>query len=225
MAKKFIVFDAGPLISMAMSGTLEVLEKLKEKFDGEFVLTPQVKEEVIDKPSIVKKYELEAVKIRNLLEKKVLKPSSDFVSTQKLEQETKKMLKNANTSLYAAEQPITIIQEGEASCLAFASLCDCEPVLVVDERTTRMLVESPDNLRQVMERKFHSKINADDNKIKLFRNFKIVRSAELLFIAYKKGLFEYKKDKQLLDALLYAVKYSGTAISSREIEEMKAMAK
>jgi len=61
----------------------------------------------------------------------------------------------------------------------------------------------------------------NQKNIKEFKNFKYIRSSELVFITYKNGLYEYKKDKLLLDALLYSLKYSGTTISSKEIEEMK----
>ena len=46
---------------------------------------------------------------------------------------------------------------------------------------------------------------------------------ENLWLAYKKNLIPVKKNKELLDALLYGVKFKGAAISSVEIEEMKKL--
>ena len=46
---KYLIFDAGPIISMTMNGLLPLIEKLKNECGGcEFVLTPAVKKEVID---------------------------------------------------------------------------------------------------------------------------------------------------------------------------------
>ena len=53
---KYLIFDAGPIISLTMNGLLPILEKLKKVFDGEFILTPSVKSEVIDRPMRIKKY-------------------------------------------------------------------------------------------------------------------------------------------------------------------------
>lgn len=222
--KKFLIFDAGPFISLAMNGLIDIIEKLKQNFDGEFIITPDVRREVIEKPLKIKKYELEGVRMKNLLEKGVLKLSSDYISNNILEKEKKLIMNSANSMFIAKGEKIELIQEGEASCLAFSRLCKCDNVIVIDERTTRMLTEAPQNIKRLMEKKLHVKLKLITDNSKLFKNIKFIRSAELLYVAYKKNLFDLKKDKTLLDALLYGVKYKGTAISSREIEEMKAMA-
>jgi predicted nucleic acid-binding protein len=158
-----------------------------------------------------------------LLEKGVIKLSSDFISPQALEKETSRILLLAN-SAFSAKEKINLIHKGEASCLAFSNLCNCQNVIAVDERTARMLSESPEGLRQIMESKLHMKISIDKKILSQLGKFNFIRSTEILFIAYKKKIFEYPHDKNLLDALLYAVKYNGVAVSSREIEEMKRLA-
>jgi len=225
---KYLILDAGPIISLTMNGLLDVLEKLKKEFNGEFVITPQVKIEVVDKPLKIKKYELEGVRVNDLLRKGVLKLSSKFISNSQLQKETRKILELANSSFVAdkrmGNEKIKLIQEGEASCLAFSKLCNCENVIVADERTVRMLAEAPENLKNIMEKKLHTKISMNQKNLKQLKSFKFIRSAELLYIAYKKNLIDLKKDKNLLDALLYAVKYKGAAISSDEITEIKGLA-
>jgi hypothetical protein len=220
---KYIIFDAGPLISFAMNGLLDILEKLKKEFPGEFIITPEVKKEVIDRPLQNKKYELEGIKISDLLSRSILKLSSEFIKNPALEKETSRILNIANSS-FKADKNISLIQRGEASCLAFSNLCGCENLIAIDERTTRMLVEDPDGLKKIMEMKLHLKITIDKQNIKKLNDFRFIRSSELLYIAYKKNLFNLKKDNILLDALLYAVKYTGTAISQKEIEELKKLA-
>ena len=222
---KYLIFDAGPIISLTMNGLLPILEKLKEVFDGEFILTPSVKSEVIDRPMKIKKYKLEAIQIKNLLDKGIFKLSSKIIPDNKLDSEIKRILKITNGVLKTKQtgEKIKIIHEGEAACLAFSNLCGAENVIVIDERTTRLLTEAPHNLEKLMERKLHVELNVDLSLLKDFRKYKFVRSAELLYIAYKKDLFEIKKDKQLLDALLYGVKSKGSSISSGEIEKIKKL--
>ena len=248
---KYLIFDAGPIISLTMNGMLYVIEKLKEGFDGEFVLTPQVKKEVVDRPMKIKKYKLEAIQVRDMIERGVFKMSSEIVPNQKLDEEVKQILKVSGGVLRTVQtgEKIKIIHEGEAACLAFSKLCGADNtlansdkkagarctlaesnklagarcVIVIDERTTRMLTEAPQNLKEMMERKLHTPLKAELSLLKELKDFKFIRSAELLFVAYKKGLIPIKKSKDLLDALLYGVKFKGAAISSVEIEEMKKL--
>jgi len=222
---KYLIFDAGPIISLTMNGMLPVIEKLKGVFDGEFVLTPAVKREVVDKPMNIKKFKLEAIQVGDMIERGVFKMSGDIVSQGKLDRETKRILKVVNGILRvtATKKKIEIIHNGEAACLAFSKLCGCDNAIVIDERTARMLAEAPDNLERMMEKKLHTPLDADLSSLDEMKDFKFIRSAELLFVAFRKGLVPVKKSKDLLDALLYGVKFKGCAISSGEIEEMKRL--
>jgi hypothetical protein len=249
---KYLVFDAGPIISLTMNGMLPVIERLKSVFDGEFILTPAVKREVVDRPMKIKKFKLEALQVQDMIDKGIFKMSGDIISNQKLDREAKKVLKSANGVLRSTTtgEKISIIQAGEAACLAFVNLVkasngmtsagpgDC--VIAIDERTTRMLTEAPQNLEGMMEKKLHTPLDATPALLDGFKNFKFIRSAELLYIAWKKDLILTTRNsvpskkgtnvpassgnKELLDALLYGVKFKGCAISSVEIEEMKRLA-
>lgn len=219
---KFAVLDSGPIISLTLNGVLHTLELLKKKYpDVAFILTPQVKKEIIDKPLTIKKYELEAIKVQTLIANKTIVMSAEFVPNNQLEKETQRILTLSNSIIRADRENVQIVQIGEASCLAFSNLCNCENVIVIDERATRLLSESPQNLKTIMERKLHMPIIINQKNIKEFKDFRYIRSAELVYIAYKNNLYDYKKEKVLLDALLYSLKFSGTSISSKEIEEMK----
>jgi hypothetical protein len=85
-----------------------------------------------------------------------------------------------------------------------------------------MIVEKHENLREFLEKKLHVKIRVNHENLKYFKDFKIVRSTELVYVAYKKGLVKMK-NPQVLDALLYAMKFKGAAISGEEIEEIKRL--
>ena len=73
MVKKYIIFDSGPIINFAMNGILPLLKKLKEEFSGEFLITKEVKQEIIDTPLNIKKYELEALQIKELFLGNIIK--------------------------------------------------------------------------------------------------------------------------------------------------------
>jgi len=222
---KYLIFDAGPIISLTMNGMLPVIEKLKGVFDGEFILTPQVKSEVVDRPMKIKKFKLEALQVKDMISRGVFKMSGDVVPQQKLDKELKRLLKVTNGVLRttATKEKIKIIHDGEAACLAFANLCGTDSVIVIDERTTRMLTEAPQNLEKMMEKKLHTPLDVELSLLDELKRFRFIRSAELLFVAYKKELVGVNGGKELLDALLYGVKFKGCAISSTEIEEMKRL--
>ncbi len=223
---KYLVFDAGPIISLTMNGLLPVIEKLRGVFDGEFILTPAVKREVIDKPMKIKKYKLESLRVKDLLEKGVFTHSSKVVSNEKLAKETSRVAKIANSSIRdsSSGEKINLIHEGEASCLAFCNLVKAPSVIIIDERTTRMLVESPKNIKRLMEKKLHASLELQESLLVDLKKYKLIRSSELLYVAYKKDLIGLPRDKNLLEALMYGVKAKGAAISSKEIDSIKALA-
>ncbi len=209
---------------MTMNGMLPILERLKEKFDGKFILTPQVKKEVVDKPMNINKYKFEAIRVKNLISKGILKMSSDCISDNKIEKEMRSMMRIINSAFKTRFEKIKLVHEGEVSCLAFAKLCGEENAIVTDERTVRMFIEAPEKLAKLMERKLNSKINIDDKKLFDLPDFKFIRSSELIYMAYKKNILGFKRSKEILEAMLYALKFKGTAVSSKEIQEIKALA-
>jgi hypothetical protein len=86
---KFAIMDSGPLISLTLNGLLSTIRRLKENYPNvHFVITPSVKRETVEKGLTIKKYELEAVKIQDLIDKKILTLSSEFVKPNVLAKET-----------------------------------------------------------------------------------------------------------------------------------------
>ena len=224
---KAIIFDSGVLISFSMNGIIELIKKLKEIFSGKFLITSEIKKEVINVPLKIKKFELEALKIRRLLDDGVLEmPSSLGINDSEITKSANEIMTLANTCFSGSGREIHLLDVGEASCLALSRILTekgIKNVLAIDERTTRMLAEKHENLREFLEKKLHVKISINHESIKFFRDFKIIRSPELAYVAYKKGLVDLKDGKVVLDALLYAMKFKGASISEDEIEEMKKM--
>ena len=226
MKPKAIIFDSGTLISFSMNGVTDILEKLKGIFDGKFIITSDVKREVIDRPLQIKKFSLEALKIKNLLDKKVIEmPDSIGLNEKEVYRKTEDMLRIANSTYQDKKRDIHIIDSGEASCLAVSKMLNekgYDTVIAVDERTTRMLGEKPENLAKLLEKRLHVKINPSASSYKIFKGLRFIRSAELVYVAYKKGLVDLKNG-DVLDALLYAMKFKGCAISGDEIREIERM--
>lgn len=220
---KIIIFDASTLITLAMNGLFDEFVALKKIFDGKFIITKEVKYESIDRPSTIKKFELESLKIRKLLDEGVLEmPSSLKVNDNEITNLAMKMLETANKIFSEHGKDIHLLDTGECSCLALSRILskrDIANAIAVDERTTRMLVEKPENLEKLLEVKLHTKIKLNKENLKLFNGFKVIRSSELVYVAYKKGLVNLKKGA-VLEALLYAVKFKGCSISEEEIKEI-----
>ncbi|MCX6749385.1 MAG: hypothetical protein NTW17_01405 [Candidatus Pacearchaeota archaeon] len=223
---KAIIFDSGTLISFSMNGLTDTIKKLKGIFKGKFLITQQVKKEVIDVPLKIKKFELEALKIKALLDEGVLElPSSLGIKDFDIEIGDNKMLGIANSTFSGKGRDINLLDHGETSCLALSKILTekgIKNVIAVDERTTRLLAEKPENLKNILEERMHTKITIKNQNIGIFKDFKIIRSTELVYVAYKRNLIELK-GPQVLDALLYALKFKGAAISGDEIEQIKRM--
>lgn len=209
-----------------MNGLLEELKKLKNIFNGEFIIPNEVKREIIDHPLKIKRFELEAMKIKSLLDENYISlPKKLGIKDSDI---TKLMIKYkdiANSMFLGNGKKIELIHDGEAACLALSCLLNekkVQNILAMDERTTRMLVEKPENLKKLLEKRTHARIKLKESNFKYFKDFKIIRSTELIYLAYKKSLIRWK-NKDVLDALLYALKFKGCAISYEEIEQIKKM--
>jgi len=227
MNNKIIIFDASTLISFAMNGLLEEFRSLKRIFNGKFIITKEVKKEIIDRPITIKRFELEALKLKQLLDENILEmPASININDNDISRETNNLLNIANSIFKGNGREIHLIDLGETSCLALSKILNdkkIRSVIAVDERTTRMLCEKPENLEKLLQKKLHVKISSARSNYNLFNGFKLIRSSELVYIAYKKGLVKLK-DTIVLDALLYAVKFKGCSISDEEITEIKKLA-
>lgn len=228
MLLKVIIFDSSSIISLSLNGLLEELKKLKKSFGGEFVITMEVKKEIVDEPLQRKRFELEAIKIKNLIDEGYLSTPSRFgIHDKEVTEAMNEMADLSNTMFFGDGQTIQIMHKGEASCLALSKILserNIDNLLVIDERTTRILIEKPHNLKELLEKKMHVKIKLNKNYFKFFSKFRVVRSAELMYVAYKKNMIRWKNNN-LLDAILYALKFKGCAISNEDIDEIKRMDK
>jgi hypothetical protein len=223
---KIIVLDSSSIITLAMNNLLYLLQRMK-KFNVRFVITEDVKRETIERPLQIKKYELEALVIRQLVSGGIIEMPEDLgINSAETKNMKNKFMEIANSTFKADDEWMKIISDGEASCFALARLMlekGMNVAIMIDERTARMLSEKPENLQRLFGNKLHRQIYAEKSNFSYFSGFKIIRSSELCYIAYKKGLVGVADGNQLVDALLYAVKFKGCAISGREIEQIKRL--
>ena len=224
---KALLFDTGPIISLAINNLLWLVPELKQRFGGEFYITEAVRKELVANPLKGKRFKFEAMQVENLIEKGVLKLIDDKMVKQKADQ----LRDLANRIFYLHKHPMQIVQDGEMETLAAAITMGIETI-VVDERITRLLVEKPDQIEKTLEKKMHSDVTVDREKLARFgatvKHLQIIRSVELVTISFELGLLnKYLVEipharRELLDSVLWAVKLNGCSVTDEEINEIVA---
>lgn len=223
---KALILDSGPIINFSMNGLLYLFEKIKKELGVKILITQEVKDEVVDHPLKVKRFEFEALQIQSLIENKILElPESIGITDKTITEETGIILDKANHFLQVKGKWINIVSPGEISCLALSDECTRKGItniIGVDERTTRLLSEKPENLEKLMSERLHQRVELVAEDYKIFSKYRFLRSSELVYVAVKKDLLNIS-GKKALEAVLYATKFKGSSISFEEIEELKKL--
>ena len=208
-----IAVDTGPLISLSSTCLLNLLDELP--FD--FYVPPAVVDESYRAPMHTKQYRFSALRIHDYVLEGRLRTRDLGKDGVALVEEFTRL---ANSAYVARHRPLRIIQRGEAEAIILAKQLD--GVLLVDERTIRLLIEDPDELKYLLERRTGQNIrhNKDltDRIQEIAGDVLMLRSADLVAYAYEEGYFG-KKGKDFIEAVLYALRYAGCAISEQEIQD------
>ena len=222
---KSLIFDAGPIISLATNNLLWVLEPLKKEFDGKFYITEPVKRELVDRPLETKKFKFEAIQIEKLIEKGIL----EIIDNSFIREKTPILLHTANEIFKAYDNYMKIVHFAEMSVI-MASVNLSADAIVIDEKTTRFLIENPKMIVEILKKTLHTPISINENNLKEFKNtigdIKTIRSIELVTIAYERSLLDNyitkipDARKNLLESVLWGVKLNGCAVSKDEIEQI-----
>jgi hypothetical protein len=220
-----IVFDTGPIISFATNNLLWLLQPMKEQFGGDFCITPIVKHELVDKPLKTKKFKFEALQVLQIIREGTL----SLVSGRKNRKDAEHLLNIANQIFFARGQPIKIVHIAEIEGLVAAKALDSS-AFIIDERTTRVLMEDHEYLAKLLKHKLHTSVTVKNKNLKLFlhhfRHIRLLRSFELAVMAYELKLLDKylpkmsRSKKTLLEGLLWGVKLNGCAVSQREINQV-----
>jgi hypothetical protein len=220
-----LVFDTSSIISLATNNLLSTLEPLKKQFNGRFLITQSVHQELIENPLNSKRYKLEALMIEDLFKEGILEVYEDYT----LKKEALKLLDSLNRIFTSRNQDIKILDLAEVESFMLAKKIQSE-AYVVDERTIRLIVENPNIVGNILKKKLHTKININFDNLQMIKksskDVKIIRSIELMLIAYKMRLFDKytsrdkKKSQEFLDGLLWALKLHGASITEDEINQL-----
>ncbi|MFH2020577.1 MAG: hypothetical protein ABIJ34_04135 [archaeon] len=221
MEQKAVLCDSSSLISLTDGDLDHVLLFLKKNFPINFYIPPSVEEEMVTRPikSDLKEYLFSAIRLKKQMRDGIItKVDSDVKA------ETDKILKMANNIFFVRGQPMRLMHEGEAEMVAMAKSLAIS-TLLVDERTTRLLIENPFQLKSHLEQEF--KVNVMVQKTNLtnlaeyVKGMEVIRSSEIVVLAYENRYFDDYGDMHvaILRAALYRLKYSGCSIRFQEIED------
>lgn len=223
---KKIILDSGPVISLALNNLLWLFEKVKKDYDIQFYITEAVKKELIDSPISKRRFKFEALQVLSLLNSGVI----TLIKNREINEKTSYLLELANSSYKARERFLNLVHFAEFSAISAFLLYEADAIMI-DERTTRYMIERPDKLRNVLMHKLHTHMDINKSSLselrKQTKNVKFIRSAEFVTIAFEKGLLDKflpnlpNARETLLDGLLWGLKINGCAISTKDLDTIK----
>ena len=222
---KSLIFDAGPIISLATNNLLWILEPLKRKFNGKFYITESVRKELVDRPLETKKFKFEAIQVERLIENGIL----EIADNNFIRERTPNLLSTANEIFKAYNNYIKIVHFAEMSVIAAAIDLNADAI-AIDEKTTRFLIENPKMIVEILKKTLHTPIAINESNLKQFnlmvKDIKAIRSIELVTVAYEQGMLDNfitkipDARKNLLESVLWGVKLNGCAVSKEEIAQI-----
>lgn len=225
--KKPVICDSSTLICLSHCCLMHVLDYLAVHADLEFYIPGEVFREAIERPDHMKSHAWSSIKIMQMVNKGTIKVVHRDEKAMEICRDIDRL---ANNTLFSGSEPIRMVHDGEAHMLALAKRMDLK-FMLIDERSTRMLFENPELLREHFEQEFRSRVNISRSNFEelssMFRDFRFLRSTELTYMAYKKGYFNSFKESKLkaFQYALYALKFQGSSISYSEINSIVHAAK
>lgn len=214
-----LVCDSSSLVSITDSCFIHTLYLLRKSLGGAFIIPPTVRMECVDHPRRIRMHAIYALRIARAIKDGIL-----TVVNLPEEKEVEEIAGLANTSFWVDGKPLRLLHSGEAECLALALQTGVDGLLV-DERTTRALIESPNEFTQHLRNEFGSRLRVEAENLETFlsmcHSLRFYRSAEIILMAYEKGYFQDygPMEREALEAALYRLKYSGCALTAGEIEQ------
>lgn len=219
-----IICDSSSIISLMDTCTSGALTFLHDQAGVRFLIPPGVYDELVSRPLGIKRFGYSAVRMRGLVEKGVL----ELKLSEGLSERTTELLGLANTTYFVDARPLHILDEGEAECLAYLKGVR-KPLLLVDEKTTRLLIEEPHRLHQIIEGEYQRKVTVNETNLNRFKELVgpvfVMRSTELVAMAVKRGFFKEYGEHALeaFHSALYALRFAGCSISSDELIEYEKL--
>ena len=220
-----LVFDAGPIITLTLNHLMWTLSHMQKDFGGKFYIPEAVRRELIDRPLEINRFKFEALHTNRYVKKGTI----TVYPIKEYEKMTQEIMDLANAAFIAHENPIRIVHAGEIQVIALALILKSDAV-VIDERTAIELIEHPDNIRQRLSKRLHTRVSVDQQKLEklkdMLEGLHVIRSADIMVVAYEKGLLDRYLPEEpydigiLLDAVLWGLKLNGCTIAKKEIESI-----
>lgn len=213
-----IICDSSSLITLFDNCLMWIFEELKDDLNGNYVVLKAVCAETVDNPKKSKRFRLKAMRIERAMKNGLL-----TINNSDMVREAIKLENAANSIMSIREKNINLLHRGESEALAFA--LKHKTSFLIDERTTRALIEDPKSLQGYLSFKHKKQVSIDTDALKHFnllvKNIKVIRSSELVALAYENNLFDnrFLNPKEAFEASLYACKFGGCSVSEREIRE------
>ncbi len=134
-----IVFDASTLISLSEKCFLKILRNLSQHHQIACLIPKSVYHETVSRPEGIKRFELNAVRIKAAIAEQWLTVVSPDEQTKKTASQIAGL---ANHLFFAEEQPLELLHSGEIESLALFKQANAD-ACAIDERTSRMILEDP----------------------------------------------------------------------------------
>jgi hypothetical protein len=213
--------DTSSLVTLTDSCLDGILYFFHDHFNVRFIIPPKVEEEGVKRPlsTGLKQYAFSALRLQHAMKRRVV-----ITVDAETKRMTEKILFLANNLFFIKGKAMRLVHHGEAEMIALGNILNLT-TLLVDERTTRMLIESPFKIKEHLEQEFKVNIMVHRDNLFEFSNLTkgmdIIRSSELVILAYENGYFDQYDTLRvdILEAALHKVKFSGCAIRFDEIKQ------
>jgi len=223
---KTFVCDASSLIALGEGCFLWLLYQFKRKYKINFIIPEMVEYECIERPFGIKEFSMNAVALRNVVNDGII----NVIDDPDIKMQMFDIMKLSNNLYFVKGKPIHLVDKGEAAMIALAKKYGYS-FLLMDERTTRLIIEDPDAIKRHFEKEFNKHVGVNEKAkseiAKYTKGLKVIRSSEIVSLAYKVGFFDKYKEMQhdALRAALYKMKFSGCAVSFDEINQILSIVK
>ena len=178
-----LIFDSSALISLGNNGLEYLFEEFKKRNPNiKLYMMQSVYDETIAIKDKIIKFGWLGIKYERLVKNKTF----EVVLPKKTEMIDN--LENICNSIYFTKHgKLEILQAGELESVAYTK--EKNAILVIDEITTRWLLENPYKLHSLMETRYKEKVSIDRkalNRAALeFAKIKVVRSIDLIAFLLK----------------------------------------
>lgn len=220
-----VICDASSIIALAEVCLLEIVTAFSDS-GVKFYVPVGVRKEIVDTPISTKSFRLEAIRIDSLIKRGEISVIDKEEVAARAREEGGKVMALANSIFSCNGNPIHLIDYGESDAIGLAITTGCR-LLLVDEKTTRLLIEDPKALQESLELRMGKKISVSESKLKALSEalsgISAIRSAELVAVGYSNGFLKKvcfnERGRDLLFGALVAVKENGCSITEKEIED------